>query len=64
MAGVQQIIDWLDCMTTHQHKCLSCPFNPHPGIMWPYGCIRGQNDILDAAREILRKYQEVVSNDQ
>ena len=63
MSEVQQIIDGLGCLTTHQHTgCLSCPFNPHPGMVWVYGCIKGQSDIVDAAREALRKYQEVTDH--
>ena len=62
MSEVQQIIDGLGCFITHQHKCLDCPFNPHPGMIWVYGCIKGQGDIVDAAREALRKYQEVTKN--
>ena len=62
MPEIQQIIDGLGCFTTNQHKCLDCPFNPHPGLTWVYGCIKGQSDIVDAAREALRKYQEVIGN--
>lgn len=62
MPEVQQIIDGLGCLTTHKHKCHGCPFNPHPGMEWVYGCIKGQNDIIEAAREALRKHQEAVEN--
>ena len=58
MPGVQQIIEWLGCLTTHQHRCRGCPFNPYPGREWIYGCIKGQADIVEAARDALRKYQE------
>lgn len=62
MPDLQQIIDGLNCFTTHQHKCLECPFNPHPGLDWPYGCIKGQGDIVEAARKALRNYQEVTGH--
>lgn len=62
MPEVQQIIDALGCFTTNQHQCLGCPFNPHPGLKWPYGCSKGQRDIVEAARKALRKYQEVTKN--
>jgi hypothetical protein len=29
---------------------------------WVYGCIKGQSDIVEAAREALRMYQEVTEN--
>ncbi len=54
MPDIQQIIEALDCFTTKQHKCDGCPFNPHPGREWPYGCVRGQNEIVAAAQEALR----------
>lgn len=58
MSEVQQIIDGLGCFTTHKHPCQDCPFNPRPGTVWVYGCIKGQSDIVVAAQEALRKYQE------
>ena len=48
-----EIIEGLDCFTTHQHKCLSCPANPHHGMSWPYGCIKGQADIVGEAKKLL-----------
>lgn len=62
MPTIQQVIDALGCFTINQHPCMTCPFNPHPGMKWVYGCIKGQSDIVDAAREALRKYQEVTGN--
>ena len=58
MSEVQKIIDGLNCFTTNQHPCVVCPFNPHPGMKWPYGCIRGQSDIVKEAQEALRRLQE------
>lgn len=63
MPEVQQIIEWLGCLTTQQHKCDGCPFNPHPGMNWVYGCMKGQNDMVEAARKALRKYQEVMNHE-
>lgn len=51
---LEEIIEGLNCFKTCQHKCLDCPFNPHPGMPWPYGCIKGQNDIATEAQERLR----------
>jgi len=59
---LQQIIEGLNCFKTNQHPCAACPWNPHPGMAWPYGCIKGQGDIIDAAREALRKYREVTDH--
>lgn len=50
---IREIIHGLDCFTTHQHDCLSCPANPHPGMGWPYGCIKGQRDIVEEAKKLL-----------
>ena len=62
MPDLQQIIDGLGCFMTHQRPCQDCPFNPHPGMVWVYGCMKGQSDIVEAAREALRKYQEVTDH--
>ena len=55
---LQDIIDGLNCLVTKQHRCLECPFNPHPGMDWPYGCVRGQQDAVKAAKDVLMKYWE------
>ena len=60
MPDLQQIIEALECFTTNQHSCMKCPFNPHPGMEWIYGCIKGQNDIVEAAQKALNTYQEVM----
>lgn len=52
---LQQIIEGLNCFKTNQHPCATCPWNPNPGMAWPYGCIKGQSDIIEAAQEQLRK---------
>lgn len=62
MPDIQQIVDALNCFTTFHHKCQGCPFNPHPGMMWPYGCIKGQGDIVKAAQDALRRLQEVTEH--
>lgn len=53
MIDVNAVIDKLDCLTTNQHFCEECTYNPHPGMNWPYGCIAGQRKIVADAREIL-----------
>lgn len=54
MHNAEEISKWLGCLITSQHPCeAGCPFNPHPGMMWPYGCIKGQRDIVEEAREML-----------
>ena len=58
MSEVQQIIDSLRCFTTHMHPCQDCPFNPRPGMVWVYGCIKGQHDIVEAAQKALKEFQE------
>ena len=51
---LQQIIEGLNCFKTNQHPCATCPWNPHPGMAWPYGCIKGQSDVIEAAQELLK----------
>jgi len=60
MPTIKELIDALPCLTSYQHKCLGCAFNPHPGMEWVYGCRKGQNDMIAAAREALRRYQEMM----
>jgi len=55
MPEIQQIIEGLNCFKSHQHKCAECPWNPRPGMLYPYGCIKGQIDIAEAAQELLRE---------
>lgn len=54
MHSIQQILDGLKCFTNNQHHCLECPFNPHPGMLWPYGCNKGQSDIIDEAEALIQ----------
>ena len=58
----QQIIDGLNCFKSHQHKCADCSWNPHPGTAWPYGCIKGQIDIAEAAQELLMGKKSAIEN--
>jgi len=54
---IQLIIEGLECLTTKQHKCVGCSFNPIPGRAWPYGCGKGQGVMVKAAKahlELLR----------
>ena len=48
---LSQIFQGLDCLVSKQHHCAGCPFNPHPGMEWPYGCIKGQTDIVEEVKE-------------
>jgi len=59
MHKTAEIIEALGCFTTHQHSCAGCPFNPHPGRDWIYGCIKGQNDIVAEARSALREFEQM-----
>lgn len=55
MPTIRELIEALPCLTSKQHsKCRGCPFNPHPGAEWVYGCWRGQNDMLDMVIRILK----------
>lgn len=49
----RQIVDALNCFKTKQPECGKCLFNPRPGQMWPYGCVRGQGEAIEAAQEAL-----------
>jgi len=54
---IQLIIEGLECLTTKQHKCEGCPFNPVPGRAWPYGCGKGQTVMVKAAKEWLKQLE-------
>ena len=55
MHSTSEILKGLDCLADVQHKCQECPFNPHPGMDWPYGCIKGQSEIVREAKETIVK---------
>ena len=56
MRSVDEVVGGLGCLTAIQHECIGCPYNPHPGMKWLYGCIKGQNDIVqDAIRLIIER---------
>lgn len=59
---VRQIIEGLECLVTKQHKCEGCPFNPHPGMDWPYGCGKGQAVMVKAARKALERIEDPDAN--
>lgn len=61
---LQMIIDAVGCFETKQKPCEHCAFNPAPGTHWPYGCHKGERDIIEAVRGTLRILQEVVEVDQ
>lgn len=62
VVDLQRLIDGLECFKTKNHPCRGCWFNPHPGMDWPYGCIRGQYDIVEAAQAALRSYLEATDH--
>lgn len=43
----------LDDLTAHKCDCDACPYNPHIGLKWPYGCIAGQARIIEDAIKLL-----------
>lgn len=55
MPDVQKVLEALPCLASVQHDCLKCSYNPHPGMPWPYGCIKGQGDIVQDAAELLER---------
>ena len=56
MHTAEEISEGLGCLVTYQHtNCLTCPFNPHPGREWVYGCAKGQRDIVEEARKLLER---------
>ena len=55
MPDPERVIAALPCLAAVLHDCLKCPYNPHPGMNWPYGCIKGQGDIVQDAIELIRQ---------
>jgi len=45
----------LKCFQTKQKPCRGCDYNPRPGTLWPYGCGRGEYDIAEDAKRLLRE---------
>ena len=62
MSEVQQIIDGLGCFTTQHHPCIGCPYNPHPGMAWPYGCTAGQHRLIEDAKAKLAKQNREIGS--
>ena len=62
MADVNEVITWLGCLMTKQHKCAGCPYNPHPGMDWVYGCMAGQGKIVEDARKLLTHQAESIAS--
>ena len=44
----------LECLL-HKQDCGTCEWNPRPGATWPYGCVKGQSDIVHTAQEMLEE---------
>ena len=55
--STREIIEGLACLGGGKKKCKECPWNPAPGIAWQYGCIKGQNEIAEAATKVLEEYE-------
>ena len=55
MRSVDEVIGGLGCLAAVQHDCIGCPYNPHSGMQWPYGCIKGHRDIVDDAIHLIRE---------
>lgn len=58
MPGAEQIAEALECFKTVQHRCEACAYNPSPGRMWVYGCVRGQIELAGDAQAVLREVNE------
>ena len=52
--AIKVLIKSLDCLTTKVHHCEGCIFNPHKGMEWPYGCDRGQIEMVRLVQTMLR----------
>ena len=62
MADVNEIVKWLGCLSTNQHKCAGCPYNPHPGMDWVYGCMAGQGRLVDDAKTTLMEQADTITS--
>ena len=62
--GAREIIEGLECLMTKQKPCAGCTFNPRPGMMWPYGCGKGERDIVKAAQERLSARSEKTETEE
>lgn len=55
MPEPERVIAALPCLASVLHDCLNCSYNPHPGMPWPYGCHKGQGDIVQEAITLLQR---------
>lgn len=57
MCEINEVVDGLHCLVSVHHNCIGCKYNPHPGLKWPYGCIKGQNDIVEDAIRLIKDHE-------
>lgn len=57
----EQVIEALPCLASTQRNCIGCGYNPRPGMKWPYGCIKGQSDIVEDAITLLKDMQATIT---
>lgn len=62
MRSAEEVIAALECFVTKQRPCKGCAFNPVPGMIWAYGCKRGEREIVTAVRELLKECERNVDN--
>ena len=46
MSKLDDIITVLPCLALNKHNCGGCPYNPKLDRNWPYGCVRGQEQLV------------------
>lgn len=59
MVNAETLRKYLPCHATYGDfdLCIECPYNPNPGKIWKYGCVHGQDKMIDDAIKLLKEQE-------
>lgn len=55
MKNPSDVITAVPCLALNIHPCSKCAYNPKPDRTWPYGCVKGQTDLVKDILELLKE---------
>lgn len=61
MTKSETLQKYLTCFTSYGdlELCKDCPYNPHPGKIWEFGCAHGQDRMTEDAIKFLKEQEAV-----
>lgn len=61
MTKAETLQKYLPCHATYGdfELCVECPYNPNPGKIWEFGCVHGQDKMIDDAIALLKERDPV-----